>query len=745
MNSPHFETLTLAALLHDLPALLGATPPELAHAQADPALATLLANAQKWATPEGEHPTTLAPTPLVSVFSLLTACDSREEKRLLPRAATRVFDYAPLASTAAQANYLFPTDAPTQSREKHLGVLRATFQQVAQSTTNARFDIRFNHWLAWLQRYAWCLPAHTNDVCLYDHLRLTAALSACLAQTGPGDETQPLFCLAIGDLSGIQDYIFDVAAVGAGGASKRLRARSFSIALVSDLAAHDLIHTFNLPLANVLMSSGGKFYALLPQLPETVEKLEAFRARLDAWLFDQYNGEIGLNLAYLPLTARQLRASKNDSAGFGAFIGELHRRLDIAKHRRSRAVLQNEAGWVSDKFTLGKKFRGQSDCVSCGKFAGARDGLCSQCAQQTRLGRQLTRADAVAFFRNSTESGDFSFLDTYTVRVLARKELENLAGEPYLVMPINDPDVSALTRHPVAFRYLANHVPSGADGAPLDFGEIASKSQTRESNGGFKGRELLGYIKADADHLGRLFAEGLRDLGDIASHDSAVHLIALSREMDLFFSGWLERTLSQEHAYFYTVFSGGDDLFVLGPWNQAAPLADKVNRQFRAFVCDNAAVTLSAGILYAKPGYPIRRAADDVEHELEQSKHKGRNRLTVLGDTFEWNNAEWIIQETNHLASYGDKVLRSSFLYRLVEYGQMYRQAQSADKAQAARFKSHFAYTLARNLRDDRSGLREWADGLLQSLFQAQPSRVMEHLGLIATTVLFGRRSSRRE
>jgi CRISPR-associated protein Csm1 len=234
-----------------------------------------------------------------------------------------------------------------------------------------------------------------------------------------------------------------------------------------------------------------------------------------------------------------------------------------------------------------------------------------------------------------------------------------------------------------------------------------------------------------------------------------MHVVAFSREMELFFAGWLDHELNQGFKDAYTIFSGGDDLFLLTPWTRALDLARRVNEKFCEFVCANQAVTLSAGILYTKPRYPVARAAPDAEAALELSKHRGRNRLTVLGDTFEWAEIPGILDEVQRLVTFGDKALRSSFLYRLVDYGKMYRQAHIAEKAQTARYKSHFAYTIARNLRDDRTGLRDWADSLLQGLFittaqaekdpaqseQAQhANRTMNHLGVIATIVSFYRR-----
>jgi len=685
----------------------------------------ILDQACAWATPGGAHTAPLATTPLVSIFSLL------RRDQIAP-APPRYFDLHELGATnEPKMDNLFPVAQTKDTRKKYLDDMRAQFTALTQKIAGAPFAVQFNHLTAFLQRYAWCLPAHSDDVCLYDHLRLTAALAACLAQHPTQDRAESAFVLVVGDLSGIQDYIFDIATIGASGASRRLRARSFSIGLISDFATHALVRAFGVPFTNVLMASGGKFYILLPNLADTQARLDAFRVQVDAWLFEKYNGEIGLNLAATELSAAQLDAG---AEGFGAVLKNLGRELGVAKMQRSRAILQNGEGWIADQFIRHTAFEGAGICRSCGKFPGTeRDELCKQCAQQSRLGSKLTRAQAIAFFEDDTkQADDLEFLGNYFARVVT--EREPLAGTPYLVVQINNPDLGAQTQYPATFRYLANHVPLGDYDAPKTFEQIAEASLKQG-----KGRELLGYVKADGDRMGTLFSSGLR----AENKDTAMHVVAFSREMELFFAGWLDHELNQEFKDAYTIFSGGDDLFLLTPWTRALDLARCVNEKFCEFVCANQAVTLSAGILYTKPRYPVARAAPDAEATLELSKHRGRNRLTVLGDTLEWQYAADVQREVDDLGEFTEEQLRSSFLHRLVYYGQEYRKFSREGKADNARFKAHLAYTIARNLRGGNVRLLAWGEALFNKMFANKTDVTTEHLGLIATIVLFNRRTRR--
>ena len=373
-------------------------------------------------------------------------------------------------------------------------------------------------------------------------------------------------------------------------------------------------------------------------------------------------------------------------------------------------------------------------CASCGKFPGDRPGnVCDRCERDAKVGRHLPRTRYVAYYAN--QAGDIPMPLGCSARILAENELDQ-AGQPYLLTKLNDPNIRELAAHPGSFRYLANHVPLDNFGVPLTFDKIAAKAE---------GRPLLGYLKADVDYLGILFAQGLRR--DEGGYDTAAHVAALSRQLDFFFSGWMQHLLSQVSDYknFYTIFSGGDDLFLVGPWDKAVKLAGEINTKLFEFTGRNADITLSAGVLLTKERYPISRAAEDAEKVLELSKEgqpggQQRNQLTVLGDTFSWPAAPQILAEIDKL--YGlSGYLTSAFLYNLVEYGRLYRLAR-AGQVEGLRYKAMFAYNIARNLRKGNAELYQWADGLMQSLSgqQGQDNLTMQHLDFIATYLLFARR-----
>ena len=107
-------------------------------------------------------------------------------------------------------------------------------------------------------------------------------------------------------------------------------------------------------------------------------------------------------------------------------------------------------------------------------------------------------------------------------------------SKPYLVVRINNPKLEEVRDVPATFRYLANHVKrEGED--PWTFSDIAAGKKLE----GETTTRLLGVLKADVDYLGQVFQEGLRREQSANGFDGLTRIAALSRQMDWFFSGWL--------------------------------------------------------------------------------------------------------------------------------------------------------------------------------------------------------------
>lgn len=297
---------------------------------------------------------------------------------------------------------------------KHLRKFGQEFDSIIGFLDLKNFNLVFTHLVSLLQRFTWCVPGNTQeeipDISLYDHLRTTCAIASCLytfhtenssfSIPAITDDGSDKFRLLAGDLSGIQGYIFDIANIGAGGVAKRLRARSFYLAALSESICHSILHRFNLPLTNVIMSSGGKFYILLPNTGKVEEKIINLQQDLDHWFVRQYHGDLMVNLAQVAFNGLSFR-------NFGEVLAALAERLNMRKSAPLKKYLLKDSSWATENFIMEEMSgKGGGICRSCRKFLAETvdeegNGLCIACGRDKSLGACLANAGYIAYSRGS--------------------------------------------------------------------------------------------------------------------------------------------------------------------------------------------------------------------------------------------------------------------------------------------------------------------------------------------------------
>jgi hypothetical protein len=170
------------------------------------------------------------------------------------------------------------------------------------------------------------------------------------------------------------------------------------------------------------------------------------------------------------------------------------------------------------------------------------------------------------------------------------------------------------------FQFVANRVPTYQRDL-IPFEPMAELGE---------GAARLGVLKMDVDYLGAVFGMGV-------DPPTISRLATLSSAFEAFFGGWLNHLclqVSNEWAQslprppevdatsgaFYTLYAGGDDVFVIGPWEATIRLAQAVRADFCRFVGDNPNLTLSGAVVCVKPKFPVPRFADLAEEDLARAK-----------------------------------------------------------------------------------------------------------------------------
>jgi len=717
--------------------------------------------------------------PLDSIFSQIALDESNYEgTKTTPKYHRyRIGSINPLFSFPEEFTVLEKNEIPN-----HVKNFEDNLPNFSKLTT---FDNVLTVWLSLLEQYTWCIPSDTryeeSDVSLFDHLRSTSAIAACLFKQhiraiSEGKrrlDRKNEFILIGGDFSGIQNYIYSITSKGSGGAAKRLRARSFFITAFVETTIHKILHRLDLPPSCNLFSAGGKFLLLAPDVDslksKKVEKeLEDLRVEVSEDILSTFFNQFTFTLSWIPI-----EGFKEEFKVYNFFktADEIFYELEKEKLIKSKSVLMIDGKWDMEKFKateIYKEYKGREDCGICGKgpaiYQDEDVRTCFICNRDKFvIGEALPKTKYIGFgkgclpnkaaqknlihifHRDKKREEDLD----YYIKLLSDKEIND--REFYFTYNImTEEERKKVSEKEVSLRkYLANYVPK-KNGIIESFEEIAGYSVWEDENGGEKkGSVLLGILKADFDNLGLIFSKGFeiprKEEEKLTDGDRKTmsRYLTLSRMIDLFFSGWmrevmekndkekiisslseiediedkerLKRYLNRDEIDFskiYTVYSGGDDLVLVGPWETMIIFSLFLNMEFRRFTCNNDDITLSAGLAVVKPKHPIAAGIREADELLEKSKREGKNRITLFGTTVEWEQFPELMefflflnQALNKGNSKEKPPITSGFLYRLLKYHDMATKYFDEGRVEGLKFLSALSYDIGRNvIKRDKAG-----------------------------------------
>ncbi len=581
------------------------------------------------------------------------------------------------------------------------------------------------------------------EVSLYDHCKATAALAAALwrwhyesgqeigdAVRNGWDEEKIL--LVQGDFFGIQDFIFANGGATQRHAHKLLRGRSFQVSLLAECAALKVLEALELPPTAQIINAAGKFLIVAPNTEAARNAVARCRAEFNAWCLEHAYGEIGVGLATTP-------ASCNDFVG-GRF-GELNKRLfaalDVAKHQRF-GLCDDAAPTAFDGF-LDRFDNTLGVCQINGKYpasagaSGKRGYALSDLADdQIRIGEALTKRARILVAREADALRVLG-LDYFGYRLAFVPDAEvsgkygELAKNGTLVRAwdFDAPEADGTVWRGYARRFVNNYVPrfdaideqladkygKWTDEAEFDrdipiktLHHIACEDRRLDEHNRWIGEIALVALKGDIDNLGALFQQGLEK-------PTFAKTASLSRQVNAFFALWLPWFCEHgkdahgiaRYRNTYTVFAGGDDFFLLGPWESTLELAGVLRERFADYVA-NDAITFSAGLTMTKPKMPVRQLAQRGEHALNEAKSRpGKNAAHLWARSVGWN--DWRALMGERRAAIEALMARAGSHGAAFSTGLTYSLLQISDRAESQRpedavWRSQLHYRLARFFRD---------------------------------------------
>lgn len=476
------------------------------------------------------------------------------------------------------------------------------------------------------------VPSSTNtgespDISLYDHSKVTAAVGACISEylldRGETDyftalvqqeqsfRLQQAFLLYSADFSGIQKFIYSVSTRNA---LKSLRSRSFFLELCMEHYIDELLQLCGLSRANLLYSGGGHCYVLLPNTAAVADTLTRWNRQFNRWLQQQFGTQLFLANAWTPCSGNDLTNTPAEKSPYKELFRRVNRLLEQHKFHRYTAEdlrqLNSTAAYPDGR-----------ECKVCGTSANLKDDLCPWCKLFVDLSIKIQNKRVLVVSRQPSAADDCTLpaLDggseylSLTDQLSARKRLAS--GEPVARVYTKNVPSTGLT-------YSTN----------LYVGDYTASNSMEELAEQSEGVRRISVCRMDVDNLGHAFISGFEQENE-KDPVKRMHYVTLSRtsafsrQMSLFFKCYINGILEGLHVSI--VYAGGDDVFLVGAWNDVLEAAQRIQSNFTAFSCG--ALTLSAGIGIFDDHYPIRLSAEETAALEEAAKHlPGKNAVALF-------------------------------------------------------------------------------------------------------------------
>lgn len=610
-------------------------------------------------------------------------------------------------------------------------------------------QISINQLLQILEEGFSYVPSSTNraevcDISLYVHSKITSAVASCMKLYFDEQQIQDykkycfnsgnkifrnekIYLLVSGDISGIQDFIYTIPSKGA---LKTLRGRSLYIDLLLEEFIDEYLEQIGLSRANVLYSGGGHFYILAPNIEDIKKSIDKLQAKMNRWLMEN----IGINL-YLAIGTAECSANNlMKSEAQGNLFATVNKKLKDDKTIR----YSKDEDFLEYIFNVEKEEdTAKKECTICHnlvdklwKYNIDEEIACEFCLNLYKLGQDILTQDLVFVISEEKIDGGIKIfgkdkdLYLYAVNI---EDIDMFKGKILRIYSKNN-----LLENDLAIRlYLADYSAKNENDEVMTFDDLAKSSCKTD-----KGIKRLGVLRLDIDDLGIAFSSGFvsdKDkIEDNLRYATLSRYADLSKDISMFFKVAINKICAgdltgcvdfEERAFnifgiakapkrkVNIIYAGGDDLFLVGAWDEVLEVAIDINRAFKQFT--NGKLTLSAGMAMFSPTYPISKMAEIAGLLVQMSKNrKDKNSIALFGmetnlkangqleckHIYTWADFEMKVckEKMNYLLARlsfdGDKFNKlsvgKSLIYRLMDLIQL----ADEDKLNIARF----AYVLAR-------------------------------------------------
>lgn len=556
--------------------------------------------------------------------------------------------------------------------------------------TSAALDSVFFKYLSNIPAF---YTGDNDDISLYEYAKVVSAFSS--AGYMQKDSLNGKFALIRGDFFSIQSFIFNKDAASKNPANS-LRGKSFYVSLMSDIASLNVLETLNLPYFNLMMNAAGQFVILSDYNDEISQKLLALKNEMEIWLYNKYYASVSMGLSVLACSIDDFNSSK-----FNLLLLKLLGEKEKSKATRFN-LIEDKPYIFADYY---KHFtENSSKCEYCGIMPKKDNkfSACDNCLLYLQYGQNLRTSKYLYIIKN--ENGEF--FNKYSISFD-----ENKKADAFMRMHIDMQDKADKSYNYQDVIHYRSYVAVDND-VIRSFADIAAYSIDKS------GANILAVLKADVDNLGLIFACGLSEKDSNGKVTRGRLTFSrtnmLSRLIHNFFSYHLYMIMQEKKLNIYTVFAGGDDLFLVGRYDEVIKTAKILYDEFERFTNKNKEITISCGIGFYNDSSPVWFMAEDAESRLENAKHyraKGQEKSIIKGNISllygEYNYKTFLKEYAifQEKIKYYDKHIDVShgLLYKLMNYCDMKIEYEKEQKDNTGNinlnnllWRSHFHYVLGK-------------------------------------------------
>ncbi len=452
--------------------------------------------------------------------------------------------------------------------------------------------------------------------------------------------------LICADFYGIQKFIFENLATK--NAAKILRAKSAFIQFFTDYLAKYICHKYDIDQKYILSSTAGKIEILSSNINTSI--LEDIQNKINEYFIDNFFGLAGVNLCYI-------KCSKDDF-----LVKEKYKKLRDKVSKKIESTKFKKFNLSSNNYNIMKydeTITSQTLCKKCNMRKIKSNDSCNICNVFIRLGKDLVSN------KTSINSKNLNL------------NIDNF-----------DTDLELDEK-------IKSYVCKNEKQEILEFSDLAQNSCIELENG----VKSLAILKADVDNMGNFIK-----VTNVT--DSFENFDFFSKNIDSFFSLYIPTLMKEKYPNTYTVFAGGDDLFLIGAWNEILGLAKQIQKDFRKFIKEK--LSISFGISISKPTIPLSYLANITEELLEDAKgiDKDKNAINIFGKTVKWKEYIAVDKELKSIIDYlEDENLNTTFFYQVLEFCDMSKRLNDALSKQNvfspydALWKSKLSYSFNKSVR----------------------------------------------